>query len=239
MISPWKLVAISVVFNVVYKIVKTPFVMYGKARYPVVDVPDLVAPAKLSENFPVSADTDRLAASRRLLEGVVEGPGDVRPICNQVVSLAVMAPSCAPSICLFICRSLPHRGTVGNHETAMSDAALADECAESIIFDSDGKMYTMEKGGIYQSDPDGSNRSLYVYTGGRPLGAKFDSHGNLYFADLAKARLRNSCSNHSSLLRANPLSVCHHHIVRLCSEDGALRFGARRASPWLRPRPVE
>ena len=74
--------------------------------------------------------------------------------------------------------------------------------AETIIFDSEGKMYTMEKGGIYQADPDGSNRSLYVYTGGRPLGAKFDSHGNLYFADLAKVKRLDSRSNHPSLFRA-------------------------------------
>ena len=88
MMSPVKLVAAAVVFNVVYKIATNPFIMYGKARYPVLDAPDLVAPTKISENFPVNADSDRLAASRRLLEGVVQGPGDVRPICSR----SLMAP---------------------------------------------------------------------------------------------------------------------------------------------------
>ena len=55
---------------------------------------------------------------------------------------------------------------------------------EAIAFDDNGLMYTAnEDGRIIVLNSDGSNPLDYAQTGGRPLGLKFDSNGNLIVAD--------------------------------------------------------
>ncbi|MBL6595129.1 MAG: SMP-30/gluconolactonase/LRE family protein [Flavobacteriales bacterium] len=55
---------------------------------------------------------------------------------------------------------------------------------EAIAFDGNGLMYTAnEDGRIIVLNRDGSNPQDYAQTGGRPLGLKFDSQGNLIVAD--------------------------------------------------------
>ena len=55
---------------------------------------------------------------------------------------------------------------------------------EAIAFDGNGLMYTAnEDGRIIVLNRDGSNPQDYAQTGGRPLGLKFDSLGNLIVAD--------------------------------------------------------
>mgnify|MGYP002055160584 FL=1 len=55
---------------------------------------------------------------------------------------------------------------------------------EAIAFDGNGLMYTAnEDGRIIVLNRDGSNPQDYAQTGGRPLGLKFDSNGNLIVAD--------------------------------------------------------
>ena len=55
---------------------------------------------------------------------------------------------------------------------------------EAIAFDNNGLMYTAnEDGRIIVLNNDGSNPQDYAQTGGRPLGLKFDSNGNLIVAD--------------------------------------------------------
>ena len=55
---------------------------------------------------------------------------------------------------------------------------------EAIAFDDYGLMYTAnEDGRIIVLNSDGSNPQDYAQTGGRPLGLKFDSNGNLIVAD--------------------------------------------------------
>ena len=55
---------------------------------------------------------------------------------------------------------------------------------EAIAFDDNGLMYTAnEDGRIIVLNSDGSNPQDFTQTGGRPLGLKFDSNGNLIVAD--------------------------------------------------------
>ena len=55
---------------------------------------------------------------------------------------------------------------------------------EAIAFDANGLMYTAnEDGRIIVLNSDGSNPQDFTQTGGRPLGLKFDSNGNLIVAD--------------------------------------------------------
>tara|TARA_B110001452_G_scaffold51914_1_gene39557 strand:+ start:23 stop:421 length:399 start_codon:yes stop_codon:yes gene_type:complete len=55
---------------------------------------------------------------------------------------------------------------------------------EAIAFDGNGLMYTAnEDGRIIVLNRNGSNPQDYAQTGGRPLGLKFDSLGNLIVAD--------------------------------------------------------
>lgn len=55
---------------------------------------------------------------------------------------------------------------------------------EPIAFDGNGLMYTAnEDGRIIVLNRNGSNPQDYAQTGGRPLGLKFDSLGNLIVAD--------------------------------------------------------
>ena len=55
---------------------------------------------------------------------------------------------------------------------------------EAIVFDDEGKMYTAnEDGRIIVLSQDGTDPYDFAQTEGRPLGLKFDLHGNLIVAD--------------------------------------------------------
>ena len=69
-------------------------------------------------------------------------------------------------------------------------AAGAVNGPESIAFDDEGLMYTTNADGrLIVLNRDGSNPVDYAQTGGRPLGLKFDSQGNLIVADAYKGLL--------------------------------------------------
>jgi sugar lactone lactonase YvrE len=61
---------------------------------------------------------------------------------------------------------------------------------EAVVIDNGGHLYTgMEDGRIIRFENDGSNPQLFVDTGGRPLGMKFDTSGSLIVADSYKGLL--------------------------------------------------
>ena len=72
---------------------------------------------------------------------------------------------------------------------------------EAIAFDANGFMYTAnEDGRIIVLNRDGSNPQDYAQTGGRPLGLKFDSQGNLIVADAFQGLLSIDTAGQISVL---------------------------------------
>ena len=72
---------------------------------------------------------------------------------------------------------------------------------EAIAFDANGLMYTAnEDGRIIILNRDGSNPQDYAQTGGRPLGLKFDSQGNLIVADAFQGLLSIDTAGQISVL---------------------------------------
>ena len=72
---------------------------------------------------------------------------------------------------------------------------------EAIAFDDNGLMYTAnEDGRIIVLNSDGSNPQDFTQTGGRPLGLKFDSNGNLIVADAFQGLLSIDTSGQISVL---------------------------------------
>jgi sugar lactone lactonase YvrE len=58
---------------------------------------------------------------------------------------------------------------------------------EHIAIGPDGKLYAgMRSGNILRMHSDGSQREIFINTGGRPLGMDFDSAGNLIVADTTR-----------------------------------------------------
>ena len=72
---------------------------------------------------------------------------------------------------------------------------------EAIAFDDNGLMYTAnEDGRIIILNSDGSNPQNFAQTGGRPLGLKFDSNGNLIVADAFQGLLSIDTTGQISVL---------------------------------------
>ena len=72
---------------------------------------------------------------------------------------------------------------------------------EAIAFDDNGLMYTAnEDGRIIVLNSDGSNPQDFAQTGGRPLGLKFDSNGNLIVADAFQGLLSIDTASQISVL---------------------------------------
>ena len=72
---------------------------------------------------------------------------------------------------------------------------------EAIAFDDNGLMYTAnEDGRIIVLNSDGSNPQDFAQTGGRPLGLKFDSNGNLIVADAFQGLLSIDTAGQISVL---------------------------------------
>ena len=72
---------------------------------------------------------------------------------------------------------------------------------EAIAFDDNGLMYTAnEDGRIIVLNSDGSNPHDFAQTGGRPLGLKFDSNGNLIVADAFQGLLSIDTAGQISML---------------------------------------
>ena len=72
---------------------------------------------------------------------------------------------------------------------------------EAITFDDNGLMYTAnEDGRIIVLNSDGSNPQDFAQTGGRPLGLKFDSNGNLIVADAFQGLLSIDTAGQISVL---------------------------------------
>ena len=58
---------------------------------------------------------------------------------------------------------------------------------EAMAVDREGRLYAAtEEGWIVRLDPDGTNPTPWVDTGGRPLGMAFDSGGTMYVADAVR-----------------------------------------------------
>jgi len=82
---------------------------------------------------------------------------------------------------------------------------------EDIAVDSQGRIYTGVEGGrILRLEPDGGKPEMFSDTGGRPLGLKFDSTGNLIVADAIKG-----------LLSINP----NGKVIVLTTEAGGIPIG--------------
>jgi hypothetical protein len=71
---------------------------------------------------------------------------------------------------------------------------LAD--AETVLADKEGNIFFMEETGRISWAPGGQIEAhqLYADVGGHPLGAQFDSEGNLYVCDLGKVLMLTECS---------------------------------------------
>jgi sugar lactone lactonase YvrE len=88
------------------------------------------------------------------------------------------------------------RGYIGIHAPNQRLAGLRTiplggaEGPEHIVLAADGKLYTAVAGGdILRMAPDGSDREVFVNTGGRVLGFDFDAAGNLIAADALRGLL--------------------------------------------------
>lgn len=65
-----------------------------------------------------------------------------------------------------------------------------EHAPEAIVADGDGVLYAATEGGwIVRLTADGSSPTRWVNTGGRPLGAAFDSTGTLWVADAVRGLL--------------------------------------------------
>ncbi|MCU0645087.1 MAG: hypothetical protein MUC94_12595, partial [bacterium] len=72
---------------------------------------------------------------------------------------------------------------------------------EAITIDIEGHIYSgMADGRIIRFNSDGSNPEVFAQTGGRPLGLKFDSEGNLLVCDAYKGLLSISLDGNVSVL---------------------------------------
>ncbi|MGH9970722.1 MAG: SMP-30/gluconolactonase/LRE family protein [Pyrinomonadaceae bacterium] len=61
---------------------------------------------------------------------------------------------------------------------------------EDVALDAEGRIYAgLDDGHIMRLEPDARRAKLFADTHGRPLGLKFDSHGNLIVADAIKGLL--------------------------------------------------
>jgi hypothetical protein len=61
---------------------------------------------------------------------------------------------------------------------------------EDVAVDGQGRIFTgVLDGHIYRLHPDGTHPEVFSQTYGRPLGMKFDQHGNLIVADALKGLL--------------------------------------------------
>ena len=61
---------------------------------------------------------------------------------------------------------------------------------ESVVVDREGRLYTgLQDGRLVRMLADGSGVEMFVQTGGRPLGMKFDAGGNLIVADAFRGLL--------------------------------------------------
>lgn len=72
---------------------------------------------------------------------------------------------------------------------------------ESVAIDRGGRLYTgLQDGRVVRMLPDGNGRETFVQTGGRPLGMKFDTAGNLIVADAFRGLLSVSPERKVSVL---------------------------------------
>jgi len=78
-----------------------------------------------------------------------------------------------------------------NNELARIERLSVNSFApEDVAIDSQGRIYTgVLDGHIYRMQADGTRPEVFSQTYGRPLGMKFDQHGNLIVADAVKGLL--------------------------------------------------
>lgn len=75
---------------------------------------------------------------------------------------------------------------------------------EDVAVASDGRIYAgFEDGRVMQLDADGTKAHVFANTGGRPLGLKFDSAGNLIVADSRRGLLSIDAKGIVSMLAAS------------------------------------
>lgn len=91
---------------------------------------------------------------------------------------------------------LPNPGLTGpyasnNRLADLKTMKLGGESGpETIAIGPDGKIYGgSESGNIFRMNPDGSDRSVLAYSGGRVLGLDFDNKGNVIAADAERGLL--------------------------------------------------
>ncbi len=112
-----------------------------------------------------------------------------------------------------------------------------DTGPEHIAFGPDGRLYTGTLSGkVLRMRPDGSEREVYVETGGRPLGLDFMADGTLVVADAFRGLLAVGADRQVRVLadqvNGSPILFADAVIVgpdgRMLLTDASQRLGARR-----------
>lgn len=115
---------------------------------------------------------------------------------------------------------------------------------ETIALDAEGRIYaTTHEGRIVRLRADGSNPENWVTTGGRPLGIRFDTAGNLLVADALRGLLRIAPNGTITVLatEADGKPILFANSVDVAADgkiyfsDSSTKFGA---SQWGGPYPA-
>jgi sugar lactone lactonase YvrE len=133
----------------------------------------------------------RLVLTVLLLLGVV---GLYLLLWPVPISPAAWTPAAAPAF------SGPYEknSRLANVQRLSLGAAFAPE---GLAIDSDNRIYAgLDDGRIIRLQGDGTRPEVFANTGGRPLGMKFDSNGNLIVADANKGLLSISRDGSTSVL---------------------------------------
>src|SRR5262245_17920083 len=115
---------------------------------------------------------------------------------------------------------------------------------ETIALDAEGRIYvTTHEGRIVRLRADGSHPENWVTTGGRPLGIRFDTAGNLLVADALRGLIRIAPDRTSTVLatEADGKPILFANSVDVAADgkiyfsDASTKFGA---SQWDGPYPA-
>uniref|UniRef100_Q01Y82 Gluconolactonase n=1 Tax=Solibacter usitatus (strain Ellin6076) TaxID=234267 RepID=Q01Y82_SOLUE len=126
-----------------------------------------------------------LLSALAILAYLLLWPVPIDPIVWRPATVPPISDRYAPNDRLSGIRSLPEAGPG----------------PESVAIDRDGRLYTgLQDGRVMRMLPDGSGRETFVQTGGRPLGMKFDTAGNLVVGDAFRGLLSISPERKISVL---------------------------------------
>lgn len=98
---------------------------------------------------------------------------------------------------------------------------------EHIAIGPDGKLYAaMTSGNLIRMNPDGSEREIFINTGGRVLGFDFDAQGRMIAADAMKGLLAIGPDRHVTVLtdRVTPDDPIRYADAVVVAPDGTIYF---------------